>query len=152
MAVGERKPFSFRVNVLPFFVATFGEFVALYFWLWFLWERQYLLAVAILLAGFLTERLAVLYWVSQVFGAEVGITGSQKTPVQRLIGLLMITGSEIIVWSAWYFADVGLAQSLGSASAFLVASAILIIGEQLQHSWDLALLNQKRIRDYFLHP
>ena len=35
MAVGEHKPFSFKVNVLPFIVATFGEFVALYFWLWF---------------------------------------------------------------------------------------------------------------------
>ncbi len=152
MSVGERRPFSFQVNVLPFIVATFGEFVALYFWLWFFRERQYLLAIVILLAGFLTERLAVLYWVSEVFGAEVGITGSKKTPLQRAIGLLMITGSEIIVWSIWYFADRDLASSMGPTSASLVASAYLIIGEQLQHSWDLALLNAKRIRDFILHP
>ena len=106
----------------------------------------------ILLAGFLTERLAVLYWVSQVFGAEIGITGSKKTPVQKVIGLLMITGSEIIVWSIWYFADRDLVSSMGPTSAFLLASAILIIGEQLQHSWDLALLNSKRIRDFIFHP
>ena len=152
MSVGEHKPFSFKVNVLPFIVATVGEFVALYFWLWFFWEQQYLLGLVILLAGFLTERLAVLYWVSQVFGAEVGITGSKKTPVQKAIGLLMITGSEIIVWSIWYFADRDLAPSMGPTSAFLLASAFLIIGEQLQHSWDLALLNSKRIRDFIFHP
>lgn len=152
MSVGEHKPFSFKVNVLPFIVATFGEFVALYFWLWFFWERQYLLAVVLLLAGFLAERLAVLYWVSQVFGAEVGITGSKKTPVQKAIGLLMITASEIIVWSIWYFADRDLAPSMGPTSSFLLASALLIIGEQLQHSWDLALLNSKRIRDFIFHP
>jgi prostaglandin-endoperoxide synthase 2 len=152
MSVGEQKPFSFKVNVLPFIIATFGEFVALYFWLWFMWERQYVLAIVLLLAGFLAERLAVLYWVSQVFGAEVGITGSQKTPLQRVIGLLMITGSEIIVWSTWFFADRELSSSMGPASALLFASAILIIGEQLQHSWDLALLNGKRIRDFIFHP
>ena len=152
MSVGEHKPFSFRVNVLPFIVATVGEFTALYFWLWFFREQQYLIALVLLLAGFLAERLAVLYWVSQVFGAEVGITGSKKTPVQKAIGLLMITGSEIIVWSMWYFADRDLAESMGPTYSFLLASAILVIGEQLQHSWDLALLNSKRIRDYFLHP
>ena len=80
MSTGEQKTFSFKVNVLPFIVATLGEFTALYFWLWFFREEQYLLAVVILLAGFLAERIAVLYWVSQVFGAEVGITGSKKTP------------------------------------------------------------------------
>ena len=125
---------------------------ALYFWLWFFREEQYLLALAILLVGFLAERLAVLYWVSQVFGAEIGITGSTKTPVQKVIGLLMITGSEIIVWSIWYFTDRDLASSLGATNAFLLASAFLIIGEQLQHSWDLALLNSKKISDYLFNP
>ena len=154
MAAGGQKPFSFVVNVLPFIVATGGEFVALFFWLWFFHERNYALALVILLAGFLTERLAVLYWVSQVFGAEVGITGSKKTPIQRAIGLLMITGSEILVWSIWYFAARDLPEwtGLSSTQAFLIAAALLIIGEQLQHSWDLALLNGKRIRDFLFHP
>ncbi|MGP0068416.1 MAG: peroxidase family protein [Isosphaeraceae bacterium] len=152
MSNGEHKSFSFKVNVLPFMVATIGEFTALYFWLWFFWKEQYVIAVLILLAGFLAERLAVLYWVSQVFGAEVGITGSKKTPLQKVIGLLMITGSEVIVWSIWFFAARDLAPSMGPTASFLIASALLIVGEQLQHSWDLALLNAKRIRDYILNP
>ena len=147
-----KKPFSFKVNVLPFIIATFGEFTALFFWLWLFNDGYYLLAIAVLLAGFLAERLAVLYWVSQVFGAEIGITGSTKTPLQKAIGLLMITGSEIIVWSLWFFADRDLAAPLGATAAFVIASLILIIGEQLQHSWDLALLNSKTIKDYFFHP
>ncbi len=152
MAPDEKKPFSFKVNVLPFIVATFGEFVALYFWLWFFLEKNYILAIVLLLIGFLAERLAVLYWVSQVFGAEIGITGSTKTPLQKAIGLLMITGSEIIVWSLWFFGDRALREAINPTVAMIVASLILIVGEQLQHSWDLALLNQKRIRDYIFHP
>jgi hypothetical protein len=138
-------PQSFKKNILPFILATVGEFTALFFWLYLFYKgEQHALALIILLAGFLTERLAVLYWVSQVFGAEVGITGSHKAWWQKLLGLLAITVSEIVVWVAWFYLD----RYVGTIAGALV----LIIGEQLQHSWDLALLNGKKIRDYIAHP
>jgi hypothetical protein len=139
------QPRSFKKHILPFILATVGEFSALYFWLLFFFKGEwYVPALLILLAGFLVERLAVLYWVSQVFGAEIGITGSHKTWWQKGLGLLAITGSEIVVWSAWFFLD----KSVG----VIAGAIVLIVGEQLQHSWDLALLNGKTIRDYIFHP
>ncbi len=143
--MADGQPQTFQKNVLPFILATLGEFTALFFWLKLFHQGDsYAPALVILLAGFLVERVAVLYWVSQVFGAEIGITGSQKAWWQKLLGLLAITVSEIVVWSAWFFVDKYVHPIAGAA--------VLIVGEQLQHSWDLALLNGKTIRDYIIHP
>jgi len=135
---------DFPKRRLPFIIATGGEFIALFFWFRFFNDGRYILATIVLFAGFLTERLAVLYWVKVNFGAQVGITGQHKTPLQRLVGLLAITVSEIFVWMAFFLA----ADHIN----LFVGGVILFIGEQLQHSWDLALLNGKRIADYLVHP
>ncbi|WP_442505849.1 di-heme-cytochrome C peroxidase [Novipirellula sp. SH528] len=119
---------------LPFVIATAGEFIALYYWLLLFDQSSYLLATIVLWAGFLVERIAVLYWVKENFGGNIGIAADHKPWWQKLIGLLLICLSEITVWVLFVFAQ----HYFGWTAAFLV----LFVGEQIEHSIELGLLSQ----------
>jgi len=130
---------QFRIGTLPFIVATGGEFIALYFWLFF-WDRgSFLLASILLWLGFLTERVAVLYWVKENFGSR-GIAADDKPWYAKLIGLGAICLSEISIWVVFVFVY----DFVSPLAGFIV----LFIGEQLEHSMELGLLAQKPMKSF----
>ena len=144
---------SFVQDRLPFIVATGSEFIGLYFWLYFLDQGglNLILAFLVLGAGFLSERLAVLGWVKWFHStlqakyglAADGMAGSdikQKSRAGALLHLAFICLTEITIWITF----VTVADRVGFAAAF----ATLMIGEQLQHSLDLALIARRPIREY----
>jgi hypothetical protein len=105
----------------------------------------------VLCAGFLSERLAVLGWVKYFhtklqaeFGfAADGTAGSdikQKSPASALLHLFFICLTEITIWVTFVF----IFDRYNWAAGF----AVLMIGEQLQHSLDLALIARRPIRKY----
>ena len=142
---------GFAREKLPFIIATGGEFLGLYFWLHFWDAGSYLLATLILWAGFLTERIAVLGWVKYFHTKMEAKYPNQsvdksaddfknKPKAQQLLHLLAICLSEISIWVAFVFAY----DSYGIAAGF----AVLLIGEQLEHSMELALIAHRKITDY----
>ena len=144
---------SFVKDRLPFIVATGSEFVGLYFWLYFLDQGglHLLTATLVLSAGFLSERLAVLGWVKYFhlkLQAQYGVVADgpagtdikQKSTAAALVHLAFICLTEITIWVAFVLAY----DRFGWVAAF----AWLMIGEQLQHSLDLALIARRPIREY----
>jgi hypothetical protein len=132
----------------PFVVATGGEFVGLFFWLAYFDAGQYVLATIVLWAGFLTERYVVLNWTAAFRGllaAEYPAAPhydsfQAMSPVQKLAKLLIITVTEISIWVT--------AVLVFDHVNWVAAFAVLILGEQLQHSWELGLIASRPITDY----
>ena len=122
---------------LPFAVATIGEFIALYFWLYFFDRQQYVLATFLLWFGFLLERVAVLYWVKVNFGDNIGIAAKDKPLWKKAFGLFLICLSEIAVWVAFVL--------VYDRFGFWPAFAVVFVGEQIEHSWELSLLSKTSI-------
>jgi hypothetical protein len=132
----------------PFVIATGGEFVGLYFWLAYFDAGQYVLATIVLWAGFLTERYVVLNWTASfrgVLAAEYPDAPHYDSfqamrPIQKLAKLLIITVTEITIWVT--------AVLVFDHVHWVAAFAVLIVGEQLQHSWELGLIASRPITDY----
>jgi hypothetical protein len=132
----------------PFVIATGGEFLGLYFWLSYFDAGQYVLATIVLWAGFLTERYVVLNWTAAfrgVLAAEYPDAPhydsfQAMSAVQKVAKLLIITVTEISVWVS--------AVLVFDHVHWVAAFAVLIIGEQLQHSWELGLIASRPITDY----
>lgn len=131
---------KFETGTLPFIIATVGEFCGLFGWLHFQLQERWLVAGVVLFLGFLTERLAVLFWVSKNFGADVGITSASKPAWQRFLGLMAITCSEIVIWVVflWMYLHHGL----------VVGLIVLYALELCQHAADLALLKQMPFKTF----
>ena len=142
---------GFIYDRLPFVIATGGEFIALYFWLQYWDAGSHVLAILVLWAGFLTERIVVLGWV-QHFDAQMQakypnyrlppgtVQFKDKPKAQQFAHLLLITLSEIVIWvvAVYLFDRYGWVPALG----------ILLVGEQLQHSMELGLIAHRPIGDY----
>jgi hypothetical protein len=132
----------------PFVVATGGEFVGLFFWLAYFDAGQYVLGTIVLWAGFLTERYVVLNWTAAFRGllaaeypdAPHYDSFQAMSPVQKLAKLLIITVTEISIWVT--------AVLVFDHVNWVAAFAVLILGEQLQHSWELGLIASRPITDY----
>jgi hypothetical protein len=142
---------GFVYDRLPFIIATGGEFIALFFWLQYWDAGSEVLAVVVLWAGFLTERIAVLGWVNN-FDAQMHakypnyrlppgtVQFKDKPKAQQFAHLLVITLSEIVIWVvALYVFD---------RFGWVPALAVLLVGEQLQHSMELGLIAHRPIGDY----
>jgi hypothetical protein len=139
---------GFYDTAWPFVVATGGEFIGLYFWLAYFDANQYVMATIVLWAGFLTERVVVLKWTA-AFRAELEAkypnaphydSFQSMAPVQKLTKLLIITVTEISIWVT--------AVLVFDNYNWVAALAVLIAGEQLQHSWELGLIASRPIGDY----
>jgi hypothetical protein len=150
---GSAPPNSFVKDRLPFIVATGSEFLGLYFWLYFFDRGGISIALAMIAlgAGFLSERLAVLGWVkyfhtklqAQYGLAADGSAGSdikQKSTAGALLHLSFICLTEITIWVTFVL----IFDRWGWVAGF----ATLMVGEQLQHSLDLALIARRPIREY----
>ena len=136
---------------LPFVIATGGEFIGLSFWLAYWDAGHYLLATIVLWAGFITERIVVLGWVNH-FQTEMEAKYpdqpvdksakdfKNKPKAQQLVHLGLICLSEITIWAtAVYVFD---------AYNWVAAFAVLVVGEQLQHSMELGLIAHRPIAGY----
>jgi len=133
----------------PFVVATGGEFIGLYFWLAYFDAGHYLLATIVLWAGFLTERVVVLKWTA-AFRGQLATryprsdddydSFATMSTAQKLAKLMIITVTEITIWVA--------AVLVFDHVNWVASFAVLLAGEQLQHSWELGLIASRPIGDY----
>lgn len=148
-----------RTDVLPFVLATAGEFTALFFWLHYLDQGRFLLANMILWAGFALERGAVLIWIRYVYreregergggGADEARAPSRALP-RTLAGVFVITLTEIIIWILWVaIADGEIGWlALSAGAAFGVAAIVLFALLQVQHSVEMAGLKGTVVTTY----
>jgi hypothetical protein len=129
-------------------VATGGEFVGLYFWLTYFDAGSFVLATIVLWAGFLTERYVVLNWTA-AFRAQLAARYPDSPHydsfqamglAQKLGKLAVITVTEISIWVT--------AVLVFDHVNWVAAFAVLVVGEQLQHSWELGLIASRPIGDY----
>lgn len=143
---------DFRTDVLPFILATAGEFAALFFWLQYQDQGRFWLASGILWAGFLVERISVVTWIRAIYRRKEQVVVS--TPILAAVfGLLAITLSEILIWVLWLaLADGRIALGLGAGTAFAVAAVVLMGLMQVEHSVEMGLLKRKSPRLYLLNP
>lgn len=131
---------NFVTDVIPFLVATVGEFIALHFWLTYMDLEKFLLANLLLWIGFGIERGSVAYWVKKVYRPKEGITGSTVPIWKQILAWGFITLTEITIWIIWYFSI----EPLG----YIGSTVILYILMLVQHSAELGLVKRKNI---FLH-
>ena len=149
---------EFKKKKLPFFIATFGEWMALMGWLYFFDQAaflpKYVLSTIVLWTGFMIERLTVVWWAKTNFGSGIGVTGTHIPVWKRMANLLLITLSEIIVWMLFVtvFDQYGITRGAGILSFQIVgivgAVAILFVGEQLQHAYELHIMQKKSWSHY----
>lgn len=155
---GKVPPDTFVKDRLPYLIATAGEFIGLYFWLHY-WDKgdrsSAVLACVILLAGFITERVAVMKWANYFrhkmelkYGADAAGTAAEdvKPPSKAYIlgKLLLICATEITIWVTFVL--------VYDAYGWPWSFAVLLIGEQLQHAWDFALIARRPIGEYIPSP
>lgn len=143
-----------KTDVLPFVVATAGEFAALFFWLQYLDQGRFWLANGILWAGFLVERVSVILWIRYVYAGR----GQQPARVPGLlptvIGLLAITLSEIAIWILWRaMADGQIAWLSIGPTANVVIAGVVLMGLMLaEHSVEMAALKGTKPWAYLGNP
>ena len=137
---------EFKIKTLPFYIATLGEFIALFFWLFFM-ERfsqpdghwlDAILANVILWIGFMVERITVVWWADKNFGDKIKLPVPKEPKWIFLLWMLAITVSEIFVWIV--FREAYKCPTLAEQGVFVhygVTLVILFFGEQLQHSYEL---------------
>src|SRR5580704_7890250 len=81
-------------GIITFIVATFGEFIAVYYWLLFFNEGHIIWAITILLVGFIIERGAVVLH----FHLPSQIADQKGHKSSLLLILVFVTVSEILTW------------------------------------------------------
>lgn len=109
---------DFRRDVVPFLVATLGEFFALILWLHLKDQGESGLASLALWTGFAIERLAVATWVQKVYAAESGINAAPLWATG--VFLIVITVAEVTIWNVW------LKLARGSGSQFVGPTAAVL--------------------------
>lgn len=134
------KNINFKTDLLPFLIATIGEFVALHYWLSFMAQDQMVWACILLWVGFGIERGSVAFWLQKVYLPQVGFASTAIPLWQRLLGWTFITFTEIVIWVIWY-------KAIGPFG-HLWAGAILYVLMLLEHSAEMALVKQKSMWMY----
>lgn len=132
-----------RTDVLPFVVATAGEFAALFLWLKYLDQGQFLLANVVLWTGFAVERTAVYLWIRFTYREKEGRPEAPPLPVV-VGGLIAITLSEILIWILWLsIADGDIAWLASTFAVNFTLAGILLMGLMLvEHSVEMAALRR----------
>ena len=145
---------DFKTDVLPFIIATAGEFAALFFWLRFLDSGQFVLANVLLWAGFAVERLSVYLWIRYVYRNREG------RPVQQpllftVVALVIITLSEVLIWILWLAladGEIGAVAAAAPATNMAVAGVVLMVLMTLEHSVEMGALKQTSPWAYVTSP
>lgn len=144
---------DFKTDVLPFVVATAGEFAALYFWLQFLDAGQFVIANLLLWAGFAVERISVYVWIRYVYRTRGGGSVQRSLPVV-VAGLFVITLSEILIWIFWLALADGNIPAVASTPAvnMAVAGLVLMVLMTFEHSVEMGVLKQSNPLGYVTSP
>lgn len=138
------KKLDFRTDILPFLIATIGEFVALFFWLHYQNLGQFWTAQLLLWVGFLVERSAVILWLRFVNGKDDPETIANSTPGKIAGAVVLLTLIEIVIWAVW----LAVADSMG---ALLGTLALAIMIHSL-HSIEMAVVKKTPLGAYFTDP
>lgn len=143
---------DFRTDVLPFILATAGEFTALFFWLRYHDLGMFWLANAILWGGFLVERISVITWIRYIYrGSERAVASPPL--LLALGGLIAITLSEILIWIFWLaLADGKIGLGWGAGAAVVIAAVVLMVLMQIEHSVEMGLLKRRSPTAFLLNP
>jgi hypothetical protein len=131
---------SFRLDVMPFVIATVGEFLALHYWLVLLDLDHFILANLVLWAGFLTERIAVITWIQRIYRPTVGIASQSTSVARKAVRLFVVTLTEILIWIVWLW--------LADEVDFWLAGAVLMVLMLAEHSMEMALMKKDRFWKY----
>lgn len=135
---------DFKTDVLPFIIATAGEFTALFFWLQFLDAGRPILANVLLWGGFAVERLAVYLWIQYIYRTKEGRV--ERQPLLLIVGgLFLITLSEVLIWIFWLaLADGDIAWlAFAATTNFILAAVVLMVLMLVEHSVEMAVLKRK---------
>lgn len=125
---------NFRADLLPFLIATIGEWIGLFFWLHYLDKDNFILANVILWVGFLIERIAVVLWLRTVYKPAEGLASPATSLWAIVLGLIAITLPELAIWAIW----LALADSMG----YFVAGGVLAVLMLVEHSFELGLVKK----------
>ena len=135
---------DFKKDILPFLVATIGEWFALFYWLKFQERGELLLANTVLWAGFLVERTSVILWLRYVHRSGTGIASSDTGFLKTAAAIVLITIPELIIWVGWLW----LARSYG----YWIAGAGLAVTMLFEHALELSLVKQVKLRFFLTNP
>lgn len=135
------KKLDFRTDILPFLIATIGEFVALFFWLQFQDRGQFWLGQLLLWGGFIVERSAVILWLRFVNDKDDPETIANATPARMAGAVLLLTVVEIVIWAAWLF----VADGMGALPGMLVLAVMI----HSLHSIEMAVVKKTPLGAYF---
>jgi hypothetical protein len=125
--------FDFRKDILPFLIATVGEFSALTLWLMLSDSHQIVWASVALWIGFAIERIAVAAWVRSVYAPGEGITSD---PLWKTgVFLLVITGLELAIWSWW--------RLVAERSGVVIAGVELLVLIHALHSLEMGAVKRQ---------
>ncbi|MDN5217146.1 hypothetical protein QQ020_34055 [Fulvivirgaceae bacterium BMA12] len=133
---------NFKTDIVPFLIATIGEFIALHYWLTYMDLGNLLLANLLLWVGFGIERGSVAVWVKKVYRPKEGITGTNVPVWQQILGWGFITFTEILIWIVWYYSI----DRLGYMGSTAILYGLMLI----QHSAELGLVKRKNIFSHTL--
>ncbi|MEQ9442738.1 MAG: hypothetical protein RIG62_27095 [Cyclobacteriaceae bacterium] len=131
---------NFKSDVLPFLIATVGEFIALHYWFTYMEVEQFILANMLLWIGFGIERASVALWLKKVYRPKEGITSTQVPLWQQWAGWTFITFTEIVVWVVWWYT----VDDLGH----LWGAVVLYILMLVEHSAEMGLVKRKSLWIY----
>ncbi|MEE9238868.1 MAG: hypothetical protein V3U58_04825 [Thermodesulfobacteriota bacterium] len=135
---------NFRADLLPFLIATIGEWVGLYYWLHYLDRDNFILANVILWTGFLIERITVVLWVRTVYRPAEGLASPATSPGVIVLGLIAITLPELVIWAVW----LALADGMG----YLLAGGVLAVLMLAEHSFELGLVKRVSPLSFVTNP
>lgn len=131
---------SFKKDLLPFLIATIGEFIALHYWLTYLELGNFILANILLWIGFGIERGSVAFWLQRVYKPTVGINNGKVSVWLQVFGWLFITFTEIVIWVIWYKCI----PHIGHIGAGVVLYVLMLV----EHSAEMGLVKGKNILVY----
>jgi hypothetical protein len=138
------KQLDFRRDILPFLIATVGEFIALFFWLRFLDQGQFLLGNVLLWIGFLVERTAVILWLRYVNGKDDSGTIAGSSPTQLAVIVFTLSLIEIIIWIAWLY----VADNFGHLAGVIVLTVMI----HSLHTREMATVKKTPFLTYLTNP
>ena len=131
---------SWLSGAITFTVTTFGEFIAVYYWLLFFNEGRIFWAITVLLTGFIIERGAVVLHFH--IPMQVADQKGNKSPV--ILILLFVTVSEIITWIMMLQMAVHVSYIYGA-----IIFAVLI---HLIHSYEGKVILVGTMKESLLNP
>lgn len=123
-----------------FLVATAGEFLALFFWLRFSKDDQFVPAVLCLLLGFAVERAAVVGWLK--LPPQVRLANGKTMPLWEI--LVGVTLAEMALWVGWLQA----ARQIGLLLAFLPFFVVI----HLIHCTESAVITKDTVARQLVSP